>query len=261
MSSASDDAVLILRNLAVGYVPGIDILRDISLTVRKGSITSLIGPNGAGKSTLLRCIFGLLKPRLGDIEFSNKDIRAHSTDKRKLEGIAYVPQHHSTCAHLTVEENLKLGGWLLRSNKNYLTERIHFLYDQFPILAEKRNVETTKLSGGQLRTLAVAKELICPPKLLLVDEPSVGMSPKVANELYEMLQRIPSWGASILLVDQNIPDAVAISDYVYMIGDGKVQRDATGRWFADNISDVIKEMLQGSTDLSPSIPLTSDRLQ
>ncbi|MDB5875482.1 MAG: transporter ATP-binding protein [Ramlibacter sp.] len=237
---------LTLKEVAVGYVPGIDILRSIDLESEPGRITAIIGPNGAGKSTLLRCIFGLLKQRVGEVTFGDTSITGLSSHERKLAGIAYVPQHHSTCPHLTVEENLRLGGWLIRKDRVSLAARMDSLYETFPVLAARRKVQATQLSGGQLRTLAVAKEMVVPPRLLLIDEPSVGMAPKVAAELYEMLSRIPSWGATVLLVDQNITDAVAISDRVYLIGEGRVQREGTGKWFSENIDSVVKEMLLGS---------------
>lgn len=238
--------LLQLDSIAVGYVEGIDILRRIDLQAAEGAITTIVGPNGAGKSTLLRCIFGLLPARRGTIALQGQDVRSRACDQRKLLGMAYVPQHHSTCPYLTIEENLRLGGWLIRKNKRLLNERIEEIYDHFPMLAQRRKINATQLSGGQLRTLAVAKELVVKPVLLLVDEPSVGMSPKVAQDLYEMLAGLPRQGVSIVLVDQNITDAVAISDHVYLIGDGQVQRHDSGRWFSENIETVIAEMLRGS---------------
>lgn len=234
-----------ISGLAVGYAPGIDILRKIDLHAESGKITTIIGPNGAGKSTLLRCIFGLLPARRGDIRFEGASLGASASDRRKLAGMAYVPQHHSTCPQLTIEENLRLGGWLLRGKKAEMKARLDELYALFPVLAERRHTKATQLSGGQLRTLAVAKELVVPPRLMLVDEPSVGMSPKVAQDVYAMLSALPARGVTILLVDQNITDAVAISDRVYLVGEGEVQRSDTGQWFAQNINQVIREMLQG----------------
>ena len=233
------------RDLAVGYREGIDILQGISLSVVPGAITSIIGPNGAGKSTLLRCLFGLLPPRTGDVRYDGQSIAGWPSDRRKRAGIGYLPQHNSTFPHLTVEENLKLGGWLLRKDKAKLRERLQYVYELFPLLAERRGVRSTNLSGGQLRMLSVAKELITPPRLLLVDEPSVGMSPKIAAEVYELLVQVPSWGITVLLVDQNVVDAVRIASWVYLIGEGRVQREDSGTWFETNMEQVIREMLAG----------------
>src|ERR671930_1448717 len=171
------------RELYVGYQAGIDILRGFSLSVAPGAITSIVGPNGAGKSTLLKCLFGLLPARAGQIRFDGEPIADWPPERRKAAGIAYLPQHHSTFPQLTVEENLKLGGWLLRSDGRRLRARIDELYQLFSVLGDRRRTRATNLSGGQLRMLAVAKELVVPPKLLLVDEPSVGMAPNVAAEM------------------------------------------------------------------------------
>ncbi|MBA2447043.1 MAG: ABC transporter ATP-binding protein [Chloroflexi bacterium] len=238
--------MLDVREVAVGYREGIDILQGINLQVEAGAITSIIGPNGAGKSTLLRCLFGLLPPRRGEVLFEGQSINGWPPDRRKAAGIAYLPQHNSTFPHLTVEENLKLGGWLLRRDRAELGRRIEAVYGIFPPLAERRKVSATNLSGGQLRMLSVAKEIVTPPRLLLVDEPSVGMAPIVAGELYELLVRLPEQGITILLVDQNITDAVRIAERVYLIGEGRVQREGSGAWFAAHLEEVIREMLQGA---------------
>ena len=233
------------RDLAVGYREGIDILRGISLSVVPDAITSIIGPNGAGKSTLLRCLFGLLPARSGRVLFEEQPIDEWPPDRRKAAGIAYLPQHNSTFPQLSVEENLKLGGWLLRKNRAKLDERLEYVYGLFPILRERRRARATNLSGGQLRMLSVAKEMVTPPRLLLVDEPSVGMAPRVAAEVYELLVQLPSWGITTLLVDQNITDAVRIAERVYLIAEGRVLREGSGVWFHSHIEDVIREMLQG----------------
>ncbi len=239
------------RELAVGYREGVDILQGISLKAAPGAITAIIGPNGAGKSTLLRCLFGLLPPRRGDVLLEGQSIADWSPDRRKAAGIAYLPQHNSTFPHLTVEENLKLGGWLLRGDRATLRERLEYVYGLFPILAERRRTRATDLSGGQLRTLSVAKEVVTPARLLLVDEPSVGMAPIVAAELYDLLVRLPAWGITVLLVDQNITDAIRIAERVYLIGEGRVQRTESGVWFQDHLEEVIREMLQGPVPESP----------
>jgi ABC-type branched-subunit amino acid transport system ATPase component len=233
------------HNLAVGYREGIDILQGVSLGIVPGAITSIIGPNGAGKSTLLRCLFGLLPARAGDVRYDGQSIAGWPSDRRKRAGIGYLPQHNSTFPHLTVEENLKLGGWLLRRDRTLLDERLGYVYGLFPILAERRRANATNLSGGQLRMLSVAKEIVTPPRLLLVDEPSVGMAPRVAAELYDLLVQLPAQGITILLVDQNITDAVRIAARVYLLGEGRVQREGDGAWFQAHIEDVIREMLQG----------------
>lgn len=236
--------------LSVGYREGIDILQRLSLRAAPRTITAIIGPNGAGKSTLLKCLFGLLPARTGQVRFNGQVITDWPTERRKAAGIAYLPQHHSTFPHLTVEENLKLGGWLIRHDRAQLAQRLEHVYTLFPALAERRKTRATNLSGGQLRQLAVAKEIMVPPRLLLVDEPSVGMSPRVAAELYELLVQMPAWGITVILVDQNISDAVRIAERVYLIGEGRVLREDSGRWFSEHMEEVIRSMLHGGFEAS-----------
>ncbi len=237
--------MLNLRGITAGYREGIDILHDVSLSVAEGAITAIIGPNGAGKSTILKCLFGLLAVRSGEIDFDGQRLDPLPADQRKALGIAYLPQSNSTFPYLTIEQNLRLGAWLLRRDPSAYRDRLNYVYNLFPVLSERRRVRATSLSGGQLRMLAVAKEIICPSRLLLVDEPSVGMAPKVAAELYEVLLRLPPLGVSVLLVDQNITDAVRISERVYLLSEGRVQIENTGVWFHEHVEEVISDMLRG----------------
>ena len=234
------------RELVCGYREGVDILQGVTVRVEEDTITSVIGANGSGKSTLLRCLFGLLPVRTGEIRFLQAALNDWTTERRKTAGMAYLPQHHSTFPQLTVEENLRLGGWLLRGDRPELNRRMEGLYELFPALAGRRHTRATLLSGGQLRMLALAKELVVPPKLILVDEPSVGMAPNVANEMYAFLERLPAEGVTVLLVDQNIADAVRLAKHVYMLGEGKVQRQGSGPWFVDHLDEVVADMLRGA---------------
>ena len=233
------------RDLVAGYREGVDILQGVSLRVEQGAVTSIIGANGSGKSTLLRCVFGLLPARIGEIRFEDTGVNDWSTEQRKRAGIAYLPQHHSTFPQLTVHENLVLGGCLLRRDRPRLRARIDALYALFPALAARRSTRATLLSGGQLRMLALAKEMVVPPKLILVDEPSVGMAPNVAAELYAFLEGLPAQGITVLLVDQNIVDAVRLAQRVYVLGEGRVQREGSGAWFTEHLDQVVAEMLRG----------------
>jgi ABC-type branched-subunit amino acid transport system ATPase component len=237
--------MLEVRELVVGYREGVDILQRVSVRAEVGVITSVIGANGSGKSTLLRCLFGLLPQRSGEVRFGDASIGAWPAEQRKAAGIAYLPQHHSTFPQLTVEENLVLGGWLLRGDQRRLRSRIEALYGLFPALREHRRARATTLSGGQLRMLALAKEMVVLPRLLLVDEPSVGMAPNVAAELYAFLARLPAEGVTVLLVDQNIVDAVRVAERVYLLGEGQVLRNGSGAWFAAHLDEVAQEMLRG----------------
>jgi branched-chain amino acid transport system ATP-binding protein len=237
--------VLSVEGLVAGYVPGIDILNGLTLRAATGRITAVIGPNGAGKSTLLRVVFGLLAPRAGRVLLGDHDIRALSPDKRKRMGVAYVPQGPSTFPQMTVEENLMVGGWTIRHDRAALRERIARTYDLFPALAASRRARATVLSGGQLRMLSVAKELVATPSLLLVDEPTAGLAPRVADEVYDLLLRSRGLGVTVMLVDQNIADAVSVADDVYLIVMGRVERGGPRGEFARDLGAIVQETLVG----------------
>src|SRR5262249_8595369 len=156
-------------------------LRDLTIRAAPRRITAIIGPNGAGKSTLLKVVFGLVAPREGSVLFRDRDIERLPAHERKRMGIGYVPQGPSTFPQMTVEENLLVGGWTMRGDRFALRERLARVYELFPVLAGLRRTRATVLSGGQLRMLAIAKELVVPPSLLLVDEPTAGLAPRVAG--------------------------------------------------------------------------------
>ncbi len=236
---------LVVDRVVAGYHEGIDILNGLSLTARPRSITAVIGPNGAGKSTLLRVVFGLLAPRAGRVAFGERAIQGLRPDERKRLGIAYVPQGPSTFPHMTVDETLLVGGWTIRHDRAGLRRRLAHVYELFPALAGLRRVRTTVLSGGQLRMLSLAKELVVMPSLLLVDEPTAGLAPRVAGEVYELLVRSRELGIGVLLVDQNITEAVGIADYVYLIGTGRVQREGPRGAFAADLGEIVRESLVG----------------
>ena len=221
-----------LEHVAAGYVEGIDILGNITLEVKPGSITGVIGPNGAGKSTLLKTIFGFLHPRRGSISFDGRPINALAPFEIKRLGISYVPQGANIFPQLTVEENLQLGGWVIRRDGARVAERLESAYAAFPRLREKRRRRATTLSGGEAKMLSLAKELVTEPTLLLVDEPSAGLAPRIVEQVYAQLLTVRDQGVTILLVDQNINKAVQVSDYLYMIERGEVRRQGTRHDFA-----------------------------
>ena len=170
-----------------GYVEGIDILTNVSLEIKEGIITGMIGPNGAGKSTLLKVIFAFLNPRQGKILFEGQEIQNTLPSQLKWMGMSYVPQGFSTFPQLTVEDNLLLGAWIFRRDKKLLDQRLKEVYEFFPLLRERRKEKATYLSGGILRMLCIGKEIITKPKLLLIDEPSEGLAPKIVKEIYDFL--------------------------------------------------------------------------
>src|SRR5881397_3021520 len=226
-------ALLEVDHVAAGYVEGIDILADITLRVEPGTITGVIGPNGAGKSTLLKTIFGFLHPKRGRISLGARDISAMAPHEIKRLGISYVPQGPNIFPQLTVEENLLLGAWVIRADKARVAERLERAYAAFPRLRERQHRRATTLSGGEAKMLSLAKELVTDPTLLLVDEPSAGLSPKITEQVYTRLLQARDAGATILLVDQNIAKAIQVSDYLYMIEMGRVRHHGPRHVFAE----------------------------
>jgi ABC-type branched-subunit amino acid transport system ATPase component len=243
--------MLWIDRVVAGYHPGIDILSDLTLRAASGRITAVIGPNGAGKSTLLRVVFGLVRPRAGRVVFGDREIQQTTAYACKRLGIGYVPQGPSTFPQMTVEENLLVGGWTIRQDRPLLHQRLAHLYDLFPTLAAIRRSRATALSGGQLRMLSIAKELVALPTLLLVDEPTAGLAPRVADEVYDLLVRSRHLGVTVVLVDQNISEAVAIADDVYLIVMGRVEREGPREVFARDLHAIIQETLVGGPAPAP----------
>ena len=239
-------ARLELEHVAAGYVEGIDILGDITLRVEPGSITGVIGPNGAGKSTLLKTIFGFLHPRRGRITLDGRAINALAPYEVKRLGISYVPQGANIFPQLTVEENLQLGAWVIKQDRARVAARLEGAYTAFPRLREKRRRRATTLSGGEAKMLSLAKELVTEPALLLVDEPSAGLAPRIVEQVYAQLLAVREQGVTILLVDQNINKAVQVSDYLYMIERGEVRREGPRRDFADQLHAIVRDALLGA---------------
>ncbi|HLG45710.1 MAG TPA: ABC transporter ATP-binding protein [Reyranella sp.] len=238
--------LLSVDDVFAAYQPGVDILQGMSLTVPKGGLVLVIGPNGAGKSTLLKTVFGMLEAR-GGIALEGKSIANLASHEIKRLGVSYVPQELNTFPHLTVEENLKVGGWTLRKQPALLKERIARIHEIFPVLAERRHAKAGSLSGGQGRMLSVAREMITEPRLMLVDEPTVGLAPNLAEQVYELLQTARrAISTTILLVDQNVSDALRHAEDVVMMNLGKVKAAGPVAEFGEaRVRALIQECLLG----------------
>jgi ABC-type branched-subunit amino acid transport system ATPase component len=237
--------LLELDDIVAGYVAGIDILAGVRLKVEAGSVTGIIGPNGAGKSTLLKTIFGFLHPRRGRIVFDGQAVESLAPHAVKRRGIGYVPQGTNIFPQLTVQENLELGAWIFRRDASRVAGMLDRAYTSFPRLAQKRTMRATALSGGEAKMLSIAKEMMTDPRLLLVDEPSAGLSPKLSDQVYIELVAARAQGVTILLVDQNIAKAVEISEYLYMLEMGQVRREGPRADFAEQLRDIIRDSLLG----------------
>jgi branched-chain amino acid transport system ATP-binding protein len=237
--------MLSVEKITSGYVKEIDILKDVSLRVRKGMITGVIGPNGAGKSTMLKTLFGFLHPREGKILFEGKEIQNCPYDQLKQLGISFMLQEHSAFPKLSIQDNLLLGAWTFRKDKELVKNRLNEIYDLFPLLSDRRALKANYLSGGVLRMLCIGKEIMTKPKLLLLDEPSAGLAPKIVTEIYTLIQSIAKQGTTILLVDQNIMKALEVSDYMYLLEMGEVKQKGAKREFEKSIREIIKVSLTG----------------
>ena len=235
MSAADSTAgVLELRGLDVGYYKDLNILQDLNVKARKKQITTILGANGVGKSTALKAAFGFLKPNRGDVVLENESILDIPTHQRILKGLAYIPQQPGVFKDMTVEENLQLGGWTFRKDKQQVRDKIEANYERFPVLREKRKQITGELSGGQQRMVEISRTLMAEPKVLLVDEPTAGLSKMLAEEVYKMLKILVTVDElAILLVDQEIRQALKIADYVYVLELGRNKFEGPAQQFTD----------------------------
>lgn len=213
--------MLALEDAKGGYLRGVDVLQGISLRVETGELVCLIGPNGAGKSTVLRAISGLVKLRQGRVLFDGEEITNERPDLVLRRGIAHVPQGHSSFPEMTVHENLLMGAYALkdRVQRNRLLEDV---YERFPLLAERRREKAGNLSGGQQKVLEIGRALMMRPKMMLLDEPSLGLAPKTAKLVFETVKRLNEDGAmTLLMVEQNARQGLAISDRGYVLELGR----------------------------------------
>jgi len=234
--------LLKVENLYVGYYEDINILQGLSLEAEKQQITAVLGPNGVGKSTLLKSISGFLDPNSGDIKYKDNSITGIKPFKAITRGIVYLPQQLTLFQRMTVKENLQLGAWTIRRDKEIINQRISDNFERFPILEEKQNTSVGNLSGGQQRMVDLGRALMSAPEMLLVDEPTAGLAPNLAQSMYDMLTRLTDDGITILLVDQNIRKAIEISDYIYAVELGKNKTQGSREEFAD-VKEVIKDWL------------------
>lgn len=239
--------VLAVADLHAAYQSGVDVLQGVSLAVQADRLSLVIGPNGAGKSTLLKSIFGFLKPHRGAVLLDGERIDGLAPHAIKRRGVGYVTQEINVFPQLTVEENLRMGGWLFRRDKARLRRRVEWAYAAFPVLAGRRRVRAGELSGGQGRMLSLARELMAEPKVMLVDEPTAGLAPNLVAPIYELLlAACAGLGAGILLVDQNIEEAIRHADHVTMINLGRVKAEGPRAAFgAARVAALIRECLLG----------------
>ena len=224
--------MLELKNLNVFY-GGIHALKDVSLTVNYGEIVTLIGSNGSGKTTTLRTISGLEKAKSGEILFEGQDlVKKHASDIVKM-GISHVPEGRRVFSTMSVLENLELGAYT-RVDKVQINKDIKKVFDLFPLLYERRAQNAVNLSGGEQQMLAIGRALLSKPRLILLDEPSMGLAPIIVNEIFEIIENINDLGTTVLLVEQNAKIALQSADRAYIIKNGRIELDGTAKELLNN---------------------------
>jgi branched-chain amino acid transport system ATP-binding protein len=221
MSATDDEVLLELANVESAYGP-IRAIRGVSLKVRRGQIATVLGSNGAGKTTILKTISGIIDPRKGQVHFRGQDITARDPALIVQQGLSHVPEGREVFALLSVHDNLLMGAYT-RSDRDGVARDLQTVFDYFPILRERASQDAGLLSGGQQQMLAISRALMARPELILLDEPSLGLSPKLTKEIFEIVVRINrEQGTTILLVEQNANMALNAADYGYVLENGRI---------------------------------------
>ena len=232
--------VLTVKNINV-YYGAIHALKGISLDVNRGEIVTLIGANGAGKSTTLHTISGLLRSKTGDIEFLESSIARTPAHKIVSLGISHVPEGRRIFQGMTVEENLQMGAFVTKADR--IDDNLAYVYDQFPRLKERTRQIAGTLSGGEQQMLAMGRALMSDPRLLMLDEPSMGLAPILVDQIFEIIQNLNKAGTTILLVEQNAQMALSVADRAYVIETGRITLSGTGKELAQ--SDEVRKAYLG----------------
>ncbi|HKV71015.1 MAG TPA: ABC transporter ATP-binding protein [Gemmatimonadales bacterium] len=239
-------AWLAARGLVAGYLPGINILRGVSVDAVRGQVRCVLGPNGTGKSTLLKALYGFLPLSDGEVLLEGRPARGIVPHEMGRHGVAYLPQRPSIFPHLSVEVNLRLGAWRYKGQREHVADLVQRAFERFPILREKRRQAAGTLSGGQQRQLEIARSLMLDPVVFLIDEPTAGIEPRVATLIYELIKQISRQDKAVLLVDQNIKRALDIADYVYVMRTGTILSEGSRDAFGGDTEALVARWLYAS---------------
>ena len=212
------EPILMVKDLRVTY-GRVEAVRGVSFEAAPGSLVTLVGANGAGKSSIINAISGLLRPRSGTISFEGRDITRTPSHRLVKEGVVQVPEGRQILATLTIEENLLMGGWHVGAGSQ---ETIDEMYDRFPVLGERRTLPAGSLSGGEQQMLAIARALVARPRVMLMDEPSMGLAPKVVDDVFRVIEQIRASGTTVVLVEQNARRALRAADHGYVLQTGEI---------------------------------------
>jgi branched-chain amino acid transport system ATP-binding protein len=224
--------VLEVKNISV-YYGDIQALWDVGFSVEEGQLVTILGTNGAGKTTTMKTIAGLLQPKSGKIRFNGDQISGLAAHEVADTGISLVPEGRQLFPQLNVEDNLRMGSYLKRTKENR-EKNLKYVYELFPVLAERKNQEAQTLSGGEQQMLAIGRALMQDPKMIMFDEPSLGLSPLLVQEVFKIIRELSRQGRTILLVEQNVHQALKIADYSYVLENGRVVHQGTGAELAQD---------------------------
>ena len=227
----ADELLIHVDNIRAGYVPGVDILNDASLTLHRGELVGIIGPNGAGKSTLIKTLFGLVPVRSGAVVLRDEDITGLKAHELVARGVGYVPQTKNVFPSLTIEENLRMGIYL---QPERFDERFETVTALFPLLSDLRRERAGLLSGGQRQMVAMGRALMTEPSVLLLDEPSAGLSPINQDEVFARIAQVKEAGVSVVMVEQNARKCLQIADTAFVLDQGTNAHSGTGRDLLDD---------------------------
>lgn len=240
---SADQTCLTVEDLRSGYERDVPVIKGVSMQVAPGSVTGLIGANGAGKSSFLKSLLGYLKPQGGKVLFEGKEITGFRPDVSCSLGIGYLMEGHSVFPSLSVEENLLLGMWPWRRDRGRVKSALERAYDRAPVLRERRQTTAGLLSGGQQRILELERLCMTDPSLILLDEPSLGLAPKLAEETFERVVDFSNEGIAVVLIDQNVRRVLEIADYAYVLQLGEVMLEGSGETLSKDVENIVKDFI------------------